>query len=74
MSWGTWRSLFWKMRVHLPAPAGLMDTEQALLGQAVVKVLQRRQIGVFVLMTGLTRVGHLGVIQSVFGQQGHKRM
>ena len=51
-----------------------MDIKQALLGQAVVKVLQRRQIGVFVLMTGLTRVGHLGVIQSVFWQQGHKRM
>lgn len=44
------------------------------MGQAVVQVLERRQIGAFVLMACLTRVGHLGVIQSVFGQKRHKCM
>jgi len=74
MFWSIWRSLSWKMLVHLPPLTGLMDTKQALLSQAVVQVLQRGQIGVFVFMTGLARVGHLGIIQRIFGQQGHKRM
>lgn len=51
-----------------------MDTKQALLGQAVVQLLQRHQIGVLVLMTGLTRIRHFGIFQRVFGQQGHERM
>lgn len=59
---------------HLPPLTGLMDTKQALLGQAIVQLLQRRQIGVLVLMTGLTRVRHFGIFQRVFGQQGHERM
>ena len=59
---------------HLPPLTGLMDTKQALLGQAVIQLLQRCQICIFVLMTGLTRVRYFGIFQRVFGQQGHERM
>ena len=51
-----------------------MNPQQTLFNDTIVKVLQRLQIGVFVFVAGLARVGDLWILHRVFGQQGHKHM
>ena len=58
----------------LTAPSRLVEVHEALLSQAVKHLLQGRQIGVLVLVTGLARVWNIGVCQGIFGQQGHKHV
>ena len=51
-----------------------MDTQKTPFRKAVIEILQGSQIRVLVLVTCLTRVGNLRILNGVFGQQGYKHM
>jgi hypothetical protein len=59
---------------HLPPLGILVNPQQTLFNDTIVKLLQCFQIRVFVFVTGLARVGNLWILHRVFGQQGHKHM
>ena len=53
---------------------GLVEMYEAFLSQTVVHFLQSHQVRVFVLMTCLARVGYVGIVQRILGEQRHKNM
>jgi hypothetical protein len=59
---------------HSSPHGTLVNPQQTLFNDAIVKLLQSFQIRIFVFVTGLTRIGNLRILHRVFGQQGHKHM
>jgi hypothetical protein len=51
-----------------------MEPDKTPLGQAVKQFLQGGKVRIFVPVTLLTRIGNLGISQSVFGQEGYKHV
>jgi hypothetical protein len=52
---------------HLPPLGILVNPQQALFNDTIVKVLQRLRIRVFMFVAGLARVGNLWIFHRVLG-------